>query len=78
MKNNTFNFDEEVMVKLEDILNSQQSLIEKIGVIQVDLFNAPDSALEKRLDDLNALSNDNFEVMTTLIEDYRQAETQEG
>ena len=39
--------------KIEDIRNSCESLIQKIGQLQVDLFNNPDRELEKFLGQLN-------------------------
>lgn len=39
--------------KLEDIKNSYESLMQKIGQLQVDLFNKPDRDLEEFLGSLN-------------------------
>ncbi|WP_418262106.1 hypothetical protein [Flavobacterium faecale] len=50
--------------KLEDIKNSCESLIQKIGQLQVDLFNNPDAKLEKFLGKLNgALSGSHGEIV---------------
>ena len=44
---------EEFLRKLEDIKNSCESLVEKVGHLQVDLFNYPNKDLEKKLEKLN-------------------------
>lgn len=50
---------EDNLRKIEDIKNSCASLVEKVGHLQVDLFNHPDKDLEKALDKLNNdFSND--------------------
>lgn len=50
--------------KLEDISNSCESLIQKIGHLQVDLFNFPNAKLEKFLGKLNgALSSAHGEIV---------------
>ncbi|WP_339918781.1 hypothetical protein [uncultured Flavobacterium sp.] len=50
--------------KLEDIKNSCESLIQKIGHLQVDLFNFPNAKLEKFLGKLNgALSGSHSEIV---------------
>ncbi len=61
---------EEINVKLEDIANSQQSLIEKVGVIQVELFNNPDKVLERELNELNKKLSASFDYIHTVIEHY--------
>jgi hypothetical protein len=49
--------------KLEDIKNSTESLIQKIGHLQVDLFNHPNAKLEKFLGKINgALSGSHSEI----------------
>lgn len=55
--------------KLEDIKNSCESLVEKLGYLQVDLFNNPDKDLEKFLGEMNSkfsqLHQELVEVTTT-------------
>ncbi|MEO6347024.1 MAG: hypothetical protein ABIO60_03855 [Aquaticitalea sp.] len=68
---------EEHLRKIEDIMNSCASLVEKVGHLQVDLFNDSDKDLEKALDKLNNdFSNDHTyitEVWHTYEEKIRQA-----
>jgi hypothetical protein len=61
---------EEILVKLEDIKNSQESLVEKVGVIQVDLFNNPDPELEDELGKLNKWESELYDFINKMIEDY--------
>lgn len=53
MEKSELELNQEVLRKLEDIKNSCQSLVEKIGQLQVDLFDHPDKDLERSLDKLN-------------------------
>jgi hypothetical protein len=53
MEKGTIEIKEDVLRKLEDIKNTAESLVVKIGYLQVDLFNHPNKELEKMLDDLN-------------------------
>lgn len=68
---------EEHLRKIEDIMNSCASLVEKVGHLQVDLFNDSDKDLEKALDKLNNdFSNDHTyitEVWHTYEEKIKQA-----
>lgn len=53
MEKGNIEIKEDVLRKLEDIKNTAESLVVKIGYLQVDLFNHPNKELEKMLDDLN-------------------------
>lgn len=61
---------EEIKVKLEDIHNSQASLIEKIAHVLVELYNLPDADLEKGLNQVHSNTSDNTDITHKLIEDY--------
>lgn len=65
---------EEIKIKLEDIANSQQSLIEKVGFIQVELLNHPDKVLERELNELNKRLSVSFDYIHTVIEHYNAGE----
>ncbi|WNM17855.1 hypothetical protein [Flavobacterium capsici] len=59
--------------KLEDIKNSYESLMQKIGQLQVDLFNKPDRDLEKFLGTLNGkLSQVNQDLVDKTHEYYNE------
>ena len=53
MEKGSIEIKEDVLRKMEDIKNTAESLVVKIGHLQVDLFNHPDKELEKFLDTLN-------------------------
>ncbi len=60
---------EDFLRKIQDISNSCESLIEKVGHLQVDLFNHPDKVLEKHLEKLNNdFSNDHLYITEFLHE----------
>ena len=61
---------EEHLRKIEDIMNSCESLVEKVGHLQVDLFNHPDKELEKALDKLNNDFSKDHEFITELFHSY--------
>ena len=70
MEKSNLEMKEEFLRKIEDIKNSCESLVEKVGHLQVDLFNHPDSNLEKALDKLNNdFSNDHM-FISELHETY--------
>lgn len=80
MEKSDLELKEEYLRKLEDIKNSCESLVEKVGQLQVDLFNNPDKELEKVLDKLNNdFSNDHayiteaFEAYESEVEDLRKS-----
>lgn len=60
---------ENTLKRLEDIVNSQESIIEKIGVAQVDLFNTPDKFLTQQLNDLYNGASNALDKMKKVVED---------
>ncbi len=56
--------------KLEDILNSQESLIEKMAQIEVDLLNHPDKELETELSDIHTDAANSYEKIFETLEKY--------
>ena len=61
---------EEHLRKIEDIMNTCESLVEKVGHLQVDLFNHPDKELEKALDKLNNDFSNDHEFITEVFHGY--------
>ena len=53
--------------KLEDILNTCESLVEKVGHLQVDLLNNPDKDLEECLEKLNCDFSSNHQYITQVL-----------
>lgn len=56
--------------KLQDILNSTESLMGKIGQLQVDLFNNPDKDLEKFLNEINNTFSESYQKIEQAVNDY--------
>ncbi len=59
-----------ILHKLEDIKNSQESIIDKINHVITDLFQHPDKDLEKAMEDAHQKSSDNVDAVREVIEDY--------
>ncbi|MFC7358341.1 hypothetical protein ACFQO1_11630 [Jejudonia soesokkakensis] len=56
--------------KLEDIKNSQESIIDKINHVITDLFQDPDKDLEKAMEAAHQKASDNVEKISEAIEAY--------
>ena len=56
--------------KLEDIKNSQESIIDKINHVITDLFQNPDKELEKAMEIAHQNSSDNVDAIREIIEEY--------
>ncbi len=56
--------------KLEDIKNSQESILDKINHVITDLFQHPDKDLEKAMEDAHQRASDNTEKINEAMEDY--------
>lgn len=59
-----------ILNKLEDIKNSQESVIDKINHVITDLFQNPDQDLEKAMEDAHQKSSDNVDSIREVIEDF--------
>ena len=70
MEKSNLEIKEEFLRKIEDIKNSCESLVEKVGHLQVDLFNHPDKNLEKALDKLNNDFSNDHVFISELCESY--------
>ncbi|WP_445734760.1 hypothetical protein [Mariniflexile sp.] len=70
MEKSNSEIQEDFLKKIEDIKNSCESLVEKVGHLQVDLFNHPDKDLEKALDKLNNDFSNNHEFLTELCQTH--------
>ncbi|RMF23953.1 MAG: hypothetical protein D6765_12370 [Bacteroidetes bacterium] len=70
MEKSNIEIMEDILVKLQDISNSQESLIEKVGVIQVELFNHPDKELENQLNKVLTQASNLHELIGTIIQEY--------
>ena len=59
--------------KLEDIKNTQSSIIDKINHVITDLFQHPDKNLEKVMEDAHQKASDNIDAVREAMEDYEMA-----
>jgi len=56
--------------KLEDIKNSQESIIDKINHVITDLFQNPDKDLEKAMEAAHQKASDNVDKIAEAIDTY--------
>ncbi|WP_159950414.1 hypothetical protein [Polaribacter septentrionalilitoris] len=59
-----------VLIKMEDIKNSQQSLIEKVGQVEVALFDIQSETLDKELDKVMGNASKSFDIIKDAIEAF--------
>ena len=62
-----FELMEKIVRELEDLQNSQQALIQKIGKIEVDNIELSDSRLEKDLPDMHQRLADNLDTIVGIL-----------
>ncbi|MCM4160025.1 hypothetical protein FHG64_13770 [Antarcticibacterium flavum] len=59
-----------ILNKLEDIKNSQESVIDKINHVITDLFQHPDKELEEAMEKAHQKSSDNVDAVREVINEY--------
>lgn len=59
-----------VLNKLEDIKNTQESIIDKINHVITDLFQHPDKDLEQVMEEAHQKASDNVDAIREAMEDY--------
>ncbi|CAL67669.1 hypothetical protein [Christiangramia forsetii] len=59
--------------RLEDIKNTQSSIIDKINHVITDLFEHPDKNLEKVMEDAHQKASDNIDAIREAMEEYEMA-----
>lgn len=59
-----------VLVKMEDIHNTQKSLIEKIGVVEVQLFDIQSKDLDKELENVMVRASDTLNIIKQATEAF--------
>lgn len=58
---------EKIVHELEDLKNSQQAIIQKIGKIEVDNIDLGDKRLEKDLPDMHQRIADNLDAIADIL-----------
>ena len=59
-----------VLNKLDDVHNTQQSLIEKLGLIQVELFDIQSPDLDKELEKVMDTANETIDIIHQAQENF--------
>ncbi|RFZ84698.1 hypothetical protein DYU05_03560 [Mucilaginibacter terrenus] len=59
-----------IVNELEDLKNSQQAFIQKLGKIEVDNIDLGDKRLEKELPDMHQRVADNLDTIASILEDF--------
>lgn len=67
-----FGLMEKIVHELEDLRNSQQALVQKLGKIEVDNIDLGDKKLEKELPAIHERVADNLDAIAGLLEDFAQ------
>ena len=61
---------EKMLRELEDILNSQTSLLKKIAQLEAENINLGNSVLEKRLPDIHGKVDDGINEIAVVMEEF--------
>ena len=64
---------EKMLRELEDILNSQTSLLKKIAQLEAENINLGNSVLEKRLPDIHGKVDDGITEIAVVLEEFTTA-----
>jgi ElaB/YqjD/DUF883 family membrane-anchored ribosome-binding protein len=65
-----FELMEKIVHELEDLKNSQQAIIQKLGKIEVDNFDLGNKRLESDLPDMHQRVSDNLDTIASILEDF--------
>lgn len=63
---------ESILTKMEDLKNSQQSLIEKVGQIQVELFDMESKDLDAHIEKVSEAASNAFDEISEAIEEFEE------
>src|SRR5690554_46626 len=65
-----FQLMEKIVRQMQDLQNSQQAIIEKVGKLEVDNFDLNDKNLAKVLSDIHQRTADNFDSINELVSGF--------
>jgi ElaB/YqjD/DUF883 family membrane-anchored ribosome-binding protein len=65
-----FELMEKIVHELEDLKNSQQAIIQKLGKIEADNIDLGDKRLEKDLPEMHQRVADNLDNIASILEDF--------
>ena len=63
---------DKVLRELDDLKNSQTSVLKKLSQIEVDNINLGVSLLEKKLPDLHEEVDSSVQIVTDLLEEFQE------
>lgn len=67
-----FQLMEKIGRELEDVRNSQQAVLEKIGKIEVDNIELGDKNIEKTIPEIYQRTADNADAIRSLLESFQE------
>ena len=67
-----------IAAKLQDILNSQEALIDKTAEIQINLLEAADQDLEQAIIDIHTNASANHDAIQQALDRYQEKIEGEG
>lgn len=73
-----FELMEKIVRELEDVRNSQQAVLEKIGKIEVDNMELGDKMIESKIPDVYQRTADNSDAIRDILESFQEATSEFG
>ncbi len=73
-----FELMEKIVRELEDVRNSQQAVLEKIGKIEVDNIELGDKNIEKTIPEIYQRTADNSEAIKGLLDSFAESTDEFG
>lgn len=67
-----FELMEKIIRELEDVRNSQQAVLEKIGKIEVDNIELGDQLIESKIPDIYQRTADNSDAIREILDAFQQ------
>ncbi|TYR32653.1 hypothetical protein FXV77_18790 [Sphingobacterium phlebotomi] len=67
-----FDLMEKIARELEDVRNSQQAVLEKIGKIEVDNIELGDKLIESKMPDIYQRTADNSDSIREILESFQE------
>jgi hypothetical protein len=64
---------EKMIRELDDIVNSQMSLLKKIAQLEAENINLGNSILEKQLPEIHSKADETLNIASALVEDFTNA-----
>jgi uncharacterized phage infection (PIP) family protein YhgE len=72
-KREKLNSMEKMIRELDDIVNSQTSLLKKVAQLEAENINLGNSLLEKQLPEIHSKADETLDIVSALVEDFTNA-----